>query len=88
MVMAGAALTASAQDPVKYSVKAGATFPTYSTPGIEENGVLSNRLFYAGVTADVPVGGVFSVQTGLMFVGKGAKFGHQGQKKGKLLEEH
>jgi hypothetical protein len=85
MVIAGAALTASAQDPVKYTIKAGATFPTYSTPDVEENGVLSNRLFYAGITADVPVGGVVSIQAGLTFVGKGAKFGASGTEEGKTF---
>lgn len=75
MLIAGAALTASAQNPVKYGVKAGLTFPTFTIPELEGGGFESDLQFYAGVTADIPLGGMFSAQMGLSFIGKGAKIG-------------
>lgn len=74
-LLAGLGLTASAQtNPVKFGIKAGATFSnmSFSGQGISLTGS-SNTSFFIGGTADIPVGEIFSVQPGLSFIGKGTK---------------
>lgn len=74
VMLAGASLCASAQDgSVRFGVKAGATFPNVSVS--EDFGIdfKTNTSFYAGVTADISISDMFSVQPGLTFIGKGFK---------------
>jgi opacity protein-like surface antigen len=73
MVIAGAALTASAQSPVKFGIKAGVTLPTWSISEDDEGALKSDLSFYIGGLADIPVSDMFSVQAGLTLSGKGAK---------------
>lgn len=74
-ILTGLGLTASAQtSPIKFGVKAGATFSnmSFSGSGVNETGKL-NTSFYFGGTVDIPVSEMFSVQPGLLYVGKGTK---------------
>jgi len=69
------AFAASAQEnPVKFGFKVGATFSKFAFSEPVSNDLKRNLLFYAGFTADIPVGGLVSVQTGLTANGKGFKF--------------
>lgn len=74
-ILTAMGLTASAQtSPVKFGVKAGATFSnmSFSGSGVSETGKL-NTSFYVGGTVDIPVSDMFSVQPGLLYIGKGTK---------------
>jgi len=74
-ILAGLGLTASAQtNPVKFGIKAGAAFSnlSFSSSGYTETGDMSTS-FYIGGTVDIPVSEMFSVQSGLLYIGKGTK---------------
>lgn len=76
LMIAGAGLAVKAQETgVKFGVKAGVTFPTLSYSQDLEEGAKSkaNTSFYIGGTVDIPVGGMFTIQPGLTFSGKGGK---------------
>lgn len=74
LVIAGAALTASAQtNPVKFGVKAGVTFPTMSVEGDDDGAVKSSTGFYVGGTVDFGISEMFTLQPGLVLSNKGAK---------------
>ncbi|MNK06616.1 hypothetical protein D3C87_245150 [compost metagenome] len=76
LMIAGAGLAVKGQETgVKFGVKAGVTFPTLSYSSDLEEGVKNkaNTSFYVGGTVDIPVGGMFSIQPGLTFSGKGDK---------------
>lgn len=76
LMIAGAGLAVKAQESgVKFGVKAGVTFPTLSYSSDLEEGIKNkaNTSFYVGGTVDIPVGGMFSIQPGLTFLGKGDK---------------
>ena len=75
LTVAGIASVASAQtNEVKFGVKAGVTFPTWSVTGSDSDGdAKSNTSFYIGGTADIPLGEMFTVQPGLLLIGKGVK---------------
>ncbi len=76
LMMVGACIAASAQkNPVKFGVKAGVNFPTLNFSedlllGAEPKATTS---FYFGGTADIPVGGMFTIQPGIILSGKGTK---------------
>nr|WP_121271287.1 porin family protein [Pedobacter schmidteae] len=76
LVILGAGLTASAQtNPVKFGVKAGVAFPSFSfSEEIGEGAKMTTHTsFYVGGTAEFSVSELFSVQPGLILSGKGAK---------------
>lgn len=75
LMMVGAGIAASAQtSPVKFGIKAGVTFPKASTSEDTEGmDIKTNTSFYIGGTADIPVGGMFSIQPGITLSGKGFK---------------
>ncbi len=60
---------------ITYGVKAGVTFPTFSTSGDDFNGysVKSITSFYVGGIVNIPVHSMLSVQPGLTLIGKGSK---------------
>lgn len=73
-LMFGACIAANAQKvPVKFGVKAGVNFPTMK---VKQNFYFADRQvsssFYIGGTADISVGGLFSLQPGINLSGKGA----------------
>jgi hypothetical protein len=74
-----ACLTASAQKPVQFGVKAGVTLPhmTVSAAGASVS-FSSKTSFYVGGIADIRVSNLFSVQPGLSLVNKGTKIGSAG----------
>jgi len=94
LLLAGSSLLAAAQSPVKFSLKAGLNFPTYAhsaKAGIAVNDIGRNISAYAGVTADIPAGGLISVQPGVIFSGKGYKdktsFNHEGTKGSAMVKD-
>ncbi|WP_276088784.1 porin family protein [Pedobacter sp. JY14-1] len=94
LLLAGFSLLAAAQGPVKFSLRAGLNFPTYThsaEPGIAVSDIGRNISAYAGVTADIPAGGLISVQPGIIFSGKGykdkASFNHDGTKGSAMVKD-
>ena len=74
LMMVGAGIAASAQtSPVKFGVKAGVTFPTMAFNEDMGIDIKTSTSFYIGGTADIPVGGMFSIQPGITLSGKGFK---------------
>ncbi|TCC98697.1 porin family protein [Pedobacter hiemivivus] len=76
LMIASAGLAVKAQETgIKFGVKAGVTFPTLSYSSDLEEGMKNkaNTSFYVGGTVDIPVGGMFTIQPGLTFSGKGDK---------------
>lgn len=57
-----------------FGIKTGATFPTFEVSGADAKGVVPSSItsFYAGLTANMHVTGILSIQPGLSLVGKGA----------------
>lgn len=79
-VLTGLAFSAAAQNsPVKFGLKAGVSFAnmTASSQNISVSGS-NHTSFYVGGTVDIPVEGVFSIQPGLTFIGKGYKYSGSG----------
>lgn len=74
-MVAGVGMSAFAQNgPVKFGVKAGATFPNFSISGQDsEDDAKMTTSFYIGGTVTVPVSDRFSLQSGLSFIGKGTE---------------
>jgi len=67
--------TASAQDGIKFGVKAGVNFAKMAVSGDEEEdaGLKALTSFQIGALVDLPVSSAFSVQPGLTLSGKGSK---------------
>jgi hypothetical protein len=78
-LVAGLGLVAAAQtNALKFGIKAGVNFPNLQISGeeLEEeelDGLKANTSFYFGATVEIPVSKTFSVQSGLSYIGKGAK---------------
>ena len=73
-MLAAAGLTASAQtSPVKFGLRAGATFPKLSISEDAEGAVKMSTSFYVGGTVDFSLNEMFSLQPGLTVLGKGTK---------------
>jgi hypothetical protein len=73
-LVTGLGLTATAQNPVKFGVKAGVTFPNMTVSAMGTSISFDSKTsFYAGATADIPVSNIFSVQPGLILNNKGTK---------------
>jgi hypothetical protein len=78
LMIVSAAITASAQSPVKLGIKAGTTFSKFSIEGDEGGTIKSNLSFYIGGIVDFPVSDMFSVQPGITLSGKGFKVDESG----------
>lgn len=74
-MVAGVGMSAFAQNgPVKFGVKAGATFPNFSISGdASGDDFKTTTSFYVGGTVTFPVSDRFSLQSGLSFIGKGTE---------------
>ena len=73
VIVAGVGMHSFAQESrVKFGVKAGVTFPTLVASG-DDSDVKTTTSFYVGGTATFPVSNMFSLQSGLSLVGKGAE---------------
>lgn len=59
---------------IVFSIKAGATFPTYTVSGADAKGETPSSIasYYAGIAANIPLIGILSIQPGLSLVNKGA----------------
>lgn len=76
LLLTGSGLMAAAQYyPVKFGLKAGATYATFSAYSIEggEAQLDYRTSFYGGATVELQLSETFSLQSGLSYVGKGAK---------------
>ena len=79
VIVAGLGMHAFAQESqVKFGVKAGVTFPTLVASG-DDSDVKTTTSFYVGGTATFPVSNMFSIQSGLSLIGKGAESGDLGE---------
>lgn len=78
-LVAGLGFASMAQtSPVRFGLKAGVAFPKLKVSGSvleseEAESLKANTSFYVGGTVEIPVSDIFSVQSGLTYIGKGAK---------------
>src|SRR5215217_930396 len=66
---------ALAQSQIKLGVKAGVAIANYRVAGADSDGesASARTAYYGGVTVDVPLGGIWSLQPGVLLVSKGAQ---------------
>lgn len=74
-LLAGVWVNVSAQEGIRFGIKGGAVLSNFVFPDAEKNGMYSsnNLSFYVGGTVDIPISKKFSLQPGIVFIGKGAK---------------